>query len=77
MMVFTMPNRIEIFKGILAIVMSSFLWGTTGTAASYAPTISSLAIGAFSMGAGGVLLVFAARKKLRVDYQRMIAHPIV
>ena len=74
-MVFAMSNRIEIFKGALAIVLSSFLWGTTGTAASYAPTINSLAIGAFAMEIAGVLLVFTARKKLLVDYKRMIAYP--
>ena len=70
-----MSNRIEIFKGALAIVLSSFLWGTTGTAASYVPTINSLAIGAFAMGIAGVLLVFTARKKLLADYKRMIAYP--
>jgi len=43
-------------NGMLAIVIASFLWGTTGTAASFAPDISSFAIGAFSMGFGGILL---------------------
>ncbi len=70
-----MSNRINVFKGAFAIVLSSFLWGTTGTAASYAPTVSSLAIGAFAMGIGGVLLVFSARRKLLVDFKKIMAYP--
>jgi len=63
------------FKGVLAIIVASFLWGTTGTAASYSPGVSSLAIGAFSMGIGGVLLVITARKKLLIDYKLMLEQP--
>ncbi|HBZ8439976.1 TPA: EamA family transporter, partial [Serratia marcescens] len=50
-------------NGMLAIVIASFLWGTTGTAASFAPDISSFAIGAFSMGFGGILLCVNARER--------------
>ncbi len=70
-----MENHLENFKGVIAIVIASFLWGTTGTAASYSPDVSSLAIGAFSMGIGGVLLVITARKKLLVDYMVMLEQP--
>lgn len=57
-----MENYHDNFKGVIAIVIASFLWGTTGTVASYSPDVSSLAIGAFSMGIGGVLLVVTAQK---------------
>ncbi|MDO6692107.1 EamA family transporter [Aliiglaciecola sp. 3_MG-2023] len=70
-----MSQQFHVFKSIFAIVIASFLWGTTGVAASYAPDISSLAIGAFSMGIGGVLLVFSARSKLRADFRLMLAYP--
>ena len=63
------------FKGVIAIIIASFLWGTTGTAASYSPDVSSFAIGAFSMGIGGVLLVITARKTLFIDYKLMISQP--
>lgn len=63
------------FKGVMAIIVASFLWGTTGTAASCSPDVSSLAIGAFSMGIGGVLLVITARKKLLIDYKLMLEQP--
>lgn len=62
-------------KGVLAIIIASLLWGTTGTAASYSPDISGLAIGAFSMGIGGLLLVITARKKLVVDYCHLLKQP--
>jgi len=54
-------------NGMLAIVIASFLWGTTGTAANFAPDISSFAIGAFSMGFGGILLCVNARERLAQD----------
>lgn len=41
--------------GLLAITVSSLLWGTTGTAATFAPGISPLAIGAAALGVGGLL----------------------
>ncbi len=62
-------------KGVVAIVIASFLWGTTGTAAQFAPAISPLAIGAFAMGAGGVLLCFSARKLLLKEARLMFLRP--
>ena len=72
-----MKSNHESFKGVFAIIIASFLWGTTGTAASFSPDVSSLAIGAFSMGVGGILLVFTARSKLFIDYKLMLKQPKV
>jgi DME family drug/metabolite transporter len=48
--------------GTLSVVAASVLWGTTGTAATFAPGVSPLAIGAVAMGAGGLLqALYAAR----------------
>jgi len=48
--------------GALSVVAASVLWGTTGTAATFAPAVSPLAIGAVAMGAGGLLqALYAAR----------------
>ena len=66
----------EVLKGALAIVVASFLWGTTGTAAQFAPAISPLAIGAFAMGIGGVLLCISARKSLAKDARILLAKPL-
>ena len=42
---------------MLALVIASLLWGTTGTAATFFPDdVSPLAIGACTMGVGGILL---------------------
>lgn len=48
--------------GALSVVAASVLWGTTGTAATFAHGVSPLAIGAVAMGLGGLLqALFAAR----------------
>lgn len=41
--------------GAVAILVTAVLWGTTGTAATFAPHASPLAIGAAAMGIGGIL----------------------
>lgn len=41
--------------GALFVLAASILWGTTGTAATFAPDVSPLAIGAVAMGFGGLL----------------------
>lgn len=48
--------------GALFVVAASILWGTTGTAATFAPSVSPLAVGAVAMGVGGLLqAAYAAR----------------
>ncbi|PTT70432.1 EamA family transporter, partial [Arthrobacter sp. HMWF013] len=47
------------------VLAASVLWGTTGTAATFAPDVSPLAIGAAAMGFGGLLqAAIAARPML-------------
>ena len=41
--------------GVLATLVASVLWGTTGVAASLAPGVGPMAIGAAAMGVGGLL----------------------
>ena len=54
--------------GIAALVLASVLWGTTGTAASFLPDdVSPIAVGASTMGIGGLLLfLFSARAAIAV-----------
>lgn len=48
---------------IPALVLASFLWGTTGTAASFLPdAVSPIAIGASTMTVGGALLFLFSRR---------------
>jgi DME family drug/metabolite transporter len=43
--------------GIVALLLASLLWGTTGTTATFLPhDVSPLAVGASTMGLGGLLL---------------------
>ncbi|WP_249020591.1 DMT family transporter [Conexibacter sp. S30A1] len=49
--------------GTWSVLGAAVLWGTTGTAATFAPrSASSLAIGAAAMGIGGIALFLGARR---------------
>lgn len=41
--------------GIAGVLIATVLWGTTGTAATYAPGLSPVAVGVVAMGIGGLL----------------------
>lgn len=51
--------------GLAAITVTSLLWGTTGTAATFAPGVGPLAIGAAALGIGGLLQAVIAIPALR------------
>lgn len=59
--------------GVLFVLVASILWGTTGTAATFAPSVSPLAIGAAAMGLGGLLQMFIAVREIRSDWYRLRA----
>ncbi|MEZ8009629.1 MULTISPECIES: DMT family transporter [Vibrio] len=66
-------NRVnEFLTGTLAILFASILWGTTGTAASFAPDLSPLAIGAFSMGVGGLIQAGLAYRKILFAFDKLL-----
>lgn len=46
--------------GALFVLIAAVLWGTTGTAATFAPDVGPLAIGAAAMGVGGLLQALLA-----------------
>jgi DME family drug/metabolite transporter len=50
--------------GALFVLAASVLWGTTGTAATFAPDVSPLAIGAVAMGFGGLLQAAIAARPM-------------
>ena len=55
--------------GALFVVAASVLWGTTGTAATFAPSVSPLAIGAVAMGIGGLLQAALAARLIRLQWR--------
>lgn len=59
-------RRQSFWRGPLPVLLAALTWGTTGTAAHFAPAgTSPLAIGAVTMGCGGlVLLALAGRSVL-------------
>lgn len=48
----------------MAVILASFLWGTTGTAATFAPDVSPLGIASVAMGVGGLLQAFIAYRHI-------------
>lgn len=57
--------------GIVCVLIASFLWGTTGTAATFAPEVGPMAIGAVAMGVGGLLQALLALRALKRDYRKL------
>ncbi|MGF1742376.1 DMT family transporter [Vibrio profundum] len=71
----TIQNRLSPYqKGCLSILFASLLWGTTGTVASLAPEISPLAIGAFSMGIGGMVQASLAYTEITQHCRKILSH---
>ncbi|MGW5431679.1 DMT family transporter [Streptomyces sp. NPDC004059] len=57
--------------GALCVLAASVLWGTTGTAATLAPDVGPLAIGAVAMGLGGLLQALAAAPQVARHASRL------
>ena len=60
--------------GMTAVLIAAFLWGTTGTAATFAPDVGPLAIGAAALGIGGLLQALVAIPALRRSRLHLQAH---
>ncbi|GAB2568479.1 DMT family transporter [Leucobacter ruminantium] len=61
----------------LAILVAAALWGTTGTAATFAPSAGPLAIGAAALGVGGLLQAAVAARSLFRERRALRSHPAV
>ena len=60
--------------GSLAVLMAATLWGTTGTAAAFAPEVPAMAIGAAAMGGGGLLQALLAVRPMAKHRQGLRHH---
>lgn len=60
--------------GSLAVLLAATLWGTTGTAAAFAPDVPAMAIGAVAMGGGGLLQALLARRQIGKDHTKIKSH---
>lgn len=63
--------------GVLAVTAAAALWGTTGTAATFAPGVGPLAIGAAALGIGGLLQALIAGPALRAAAADLRQHRVV
>ena len=59
-----MSSQPGYFTGIFAVIIAAVLWGTTGTAATFAPEVSPLGIASVTMGVGGLLLALVAARPI-------------
>ena len=66
-----MPRTSQYIKGMGYVLIAAILWGTTGTAATFAPEVGPLAIGAVAMGIGGLLQTLIAAKKIKEDWKQI------
>ncbi len=60
------------FWGAAFVLAASVLWGTTGTAATFAPAVSPLAIGAVAMGVGGLLQALYAAHPISAQWRLLV-----
>ncbi|WPZ22314.1 EamA family transporter [Sulfitobacter faviae] len=57
--------------GVIAILFAAVVWGTTGTAATFAPEVSAAAIGAAAMGLGGIAQALCAGRGILNQRRRL------
>lgn len=60
--------------GVAAVLVTAVLWGTTGTAATFAPRVGPLAMGAAALGIGGVLQALIALPSLHRERAALASH---
>ena len=57
--------------GVAAVLFAALVWGTTGTAATFAPAVGAAAIGAAAMGLGGLMQAAWAGRGIRDSLPRL------
>ena len=64
----------ERLLGILTVLVAAVLWGTTGTAATFAPDVGAVAIGAVAMGGGGLMQAMLSAGRIRHHRSQLRTH---
>lgn len=57
--------------GVAGVLFAALVWGTTGVAATFAPDVSAVAIGAAAMGIGGLLQCLYAAQGIRRNMAKL------
>lgn len=60
--------------GVICCILAAIAWGTTGTAASFAPGVSAVAIGAAAMGLGGLMQAMVAWRGIHRGRGALLRH---
>lgn len=67
-------NNSQRLIGISGVLVAAVLWGTTGTAATFAPDLGPLAVGAVAMGIGGLLQALIALRSITREQAMIFAN---
>ncbi|WP_247611601.1 DMT family transporter [Gordonia paraffinivorans] len=59
--------------GMILVMVTACLWGTSGTAAALAPALSAVTVGAVAMGGGGLLQALANTGGIRAAWRSLLA----
>ncbi len=71
------PQQPNHAVGVVSCLIAATLWGTTGTAATFAPDVSAVAIGAAAMGIGGLLQALIALGSIRAHRATLAQHRLL
>jgi len=64
-------DRSQRLVGMAGVLFAAVLWGTTGTAATFAPEVGPLAVGAVAMGMGGLLQALIALRSIITERNKI------
>lgn len=70
-------DKSQYFAGVFSVLIAATLWGTTGTAAAFAPDVPSIAIGAVAMGGGGLLQALLASRQIYQNRTALRQFPLL
>lgn len=62
------------FLGVVAVLVATVFWGTTGTTATFAPGVGPLAMGAVALGVGGMMQALIAVPSMLRERGALASH---
>lgn len=68
------PSSLNYYAGFLSVLFAAILWGTAGTAASFAKELSPIIIGLISIGVGGLIHTLMSLNAIKKDYKTLFQY---
>lgn len=70
----TQASSLNYYVGFLSVLFAAFLWGTAGTAASFARELNPIIIGLISIGVGGLIHTLMSLNAIKKDYKKLLQY---